>query len=73
MKGIIRGNYREKIYSELDLASLQDKRWYRQLCDFYKILNNISPNYLSNTIPSTTRSYSSRHAYNILLVRNNNN
>ena len=42
MKGIIRGNYREKIYSELDMASLQDKRWYRQLCGFYKILDNIS-------------------------------
>ena len=36
--GAIRGTSREKIYSELGLESLQDRRWYKKLCVFYKIL-----------------------------------
>ena len=47
----IRGTSREKIYSELGLESLQDRRWYRKLYVFYKILNNMSPKYLSYIIP----------------------
>ena len=53
--GVIRGTSREKVDSELGLESLQDRRWYRKLCVFYKILNNMSPKYLSDTIPSTKR------------------
>ena len=30
--GAIRGTSREKVYSELGLESLQDRRWYRKLC-----------------------------------------
>ena len=71
--GAIRGTSREKIFSELSLESLQDRRWYRKLCVFYKILNNMSPKYLSDIIPSTTRRYSSRNANNIPLVRANTN
>ena len=56
--GAIRGSSREKVYSELGLESLQDRRSYRKLCVFYKILNNMSPKYLSDIIPSTTRRYS---------------
>ena len=43
------------------------------MCVFYKILNNISPKYLFDIIPSTTRRYSSRNENNIPLVRVNNN
>ena len=71
--GATRGTYKEKIYSKLGLESLQGTRWYRKLCAFYKILTNISPIYLSDTIPSTSRTYSSRDANNIPLVRVNNN
>ena len=71
--GVIRGTSREKVYSELGLESLQDRRWYRKLCVFYKILNNMLPKYLSDIIPSTTRRYSSRNENNIPLVRVNNN
>ena len=71
--GAIRGTSREKVYSELGLESLQDRRWYRKLCVFYKILDNMSPKYLSDIIPSTTRRYSSRNENNIPLVRVNNN
>ena len=59
----IRGTSRKKIYSELGLESLQDRRWYRKLSVFYKILNTISPIYLRNVLPSN----------NIPLLRVNNN
>ena len=58
-----------KIYSELGLESLQN----RKLCTFYKILNSMSRKYLSEIIPSFTRRYVSRNANSILLVRVNNN
>ena len=71
--GAICGTSREKIYSELGLESLQGRRWYRKLCVFYKILNNMSPKYLGDIIPSTNRRYSSRNTNNIPLVRANTN
>ena len=58
-----------KIYSELGLESLQN----RKLCTFYKILNSLSRKYLSEIIPSFNRRFVSRNANSILLVRVNNN
>ena len=37
------------------------------------LLNNMSPKYLSDIIPSTTKRYYSKNANNIPLVRANNN
>ena len=48
----IRGSSREKIYQELSLESLQHQRRYRKLCNFYKIYNEKSPDYLSQLIPT---------------------
>ena len=64
--GTIRGTSREKIYN---IKSLQVRRRYKKLCVLYKILNNMSPKYLSDIIASTTRRYSSRNVNNIPLVR----
>ena len=36
--GGIRGSSREKLYLELGLESLQQRRWYRKLCSFYESL-----------------------------------
>ena len=41
--GAIRGNYSEKLYQELGLESLQQRRWYRKLCTFFKIIKEKSP------------------------------
>ena len=42
--GAVSGTSREKIYSELGLESLQDRRWYRIFFFFFcKILANMSP------------------------------
>ena len=35
--GAIRGTLKEKLYQELGLESLQQRRWFRKLCTFYKI------------------------------------
>ena len=40
--GAIRGSSREKLYQELGLETLQQRRWYRKLCCFYKILKSVS-------------------------------
>ena len=41
--GAIRGSSREKLYHELGLESLHDRRWYRKLCFYYKITHNDCP------------------------------
>ena len=38
--GAIRGTSREKLFEELGLESLQQRRWYRKLCYFYKIFRD---------------------------------
>ena len=55
IKGAIRRTSREKMCSELGLESLQERHCYRKLCVFYKILKGMSPKYLSDIIPSTSR------------------
>ena len=35
--GAIRGSSREKLYQELGLEPLQQRRWYRKLCFFFQI------------------------------------
>ena len=35
--GVIRGCSREKLYQELGVESLQQLRWFRKLCYFFKI------------------------------------
>ena len=50
--GAIRGSSREKLYQELSLESLQQRRWYRKLCLFFKIIKNQSPKYLFELIPT---------------------
>ena len=55
----IRGSSREKLYQELDLGSLQLRRWYRKLCFLYKIYNK--PGYLTQLIPTRNEAYQTRH------------
>ena len=42
--GAIRGSSREKLYKELGLESLQDRRWYRNYI-IYKTMHNDCPLY----------------------------
>ena len=37
--GTIRGTSKEKLCEELGFETMKDRRWFRRLCCFYKILN----------------------------------
>ena len=50
--GAIRGTSKQKIYQELGLESLADRRWLHRLCLFYKIKNGLSPAYLDKYMPT---------------------
>ena len=43
---------RDKLYSELVLESLADRRFYRRLIAFYKIVNKEAPQYLIDYLPT---------------------
>ena len=49
--GCFRGTSREKLYFELGLESLADRRLSRRLIFFYKIIRGLAPTYLSNVLP----------------------
>ena len=52
--GAIRGFSREKLYQELGLEIFQQRRWYRKICCFHKIL------YLYSIIPTHNMCYRGR-------------
>ena len=49
--GAIQGTSSESFYKELGLKSLQNRRWYKKMTFFYKILNGLTPKYLFEIIP----------------------
>ena len=61
LTGAIRGSSREKLYQELGLESLQQRRWYRKLCYFFKLTKNKSPKYLFNYISTVRSTYRTRN------------
>ena len=67
--GAVRGTSREKLYQELGFESLQQRRWYRKLCCLFKIINNQSPRYLFQLVPSPNTRYFSRNSENIPQLR----
>ena len=73
LTGAIRGTSKGKIYQKLGLESLRDRRWYRKLCLFYKILKNENPKYLFSLIPTRRSLYSARNIHNIPLVNTKHN
>ena len=50
--GCFRGTSRDKLYSELGLESLADRRFYRRLIAFYKIVNKKAPQHLIDYPPT---------------------
>ena len=64
-----RGSSSEKLYQKLGLESLQNRRWFRKLCQFHKILKSKSPRYLFNSIPTKLRVHNTRYCDNILLLK----
>ena len=63
--GSIRGFSREKLNQEIGLETLQQRRWYRKLCYFHKILKSQSLKYLYSIIPMHNMSYRKRQCNKI--------
>ena len=51
VSGAWKGTNRTKIYNELGWESLDERRMFRRLTQFYKIMSNLTPNYLRIPIP----------------------
>ena len=61
----IRDSSREKLYYELGSETLHQRRWYRKICCFYKILKSQSPKYVYSIIPIHSMSYRTRQCNKI--------
>ena len=48
--GAIRGTSRERLYRELGLETLNNRRWSRKLFFFHKIIKGFSPSYLQKIL-----------------------
>ena len=66
--GVNRGTSKEKLYNELDLESLQNRRWFRKLSFLYKVIANQSLSYLFNVIPKNNITHQTRGSDNIPLL-----
>ena len=51
VSGAWRGTSTDKVLQELGWETLAHRRWYRRLCQFYKIINNNCPEYLGTHLP----------------------
>ena len=61
--GAWKGTSRKKLYEELGWESLSQRRWSRRLVLFYKIVNDITPDYTRYPIPQLPQAmYSFRNA-----------
>ena len=61
--GTIKGTSRDRLYQELGLEYLSDRRRCRRLVYFYDIVNFSSPKYLSDLLPEKRRSYNPERAH----------
>ena len=61
--GAVKGACRDKIYQELGLESLADRRWSRKLIFFHKIILGLQPSYLQNYLTpcNNVRAYLTRY------------
>ena len=55
--GAIKRTSQLKIYNELGLESLKFRRWFRQMCVFYKIKTTQIPKYLYEVLSTESHTY----------------
>ena len=58
--GSIKGASQVKLYNEIGLESLEFRRWFTELCLFYKIKKTGLPEYLFNMIPQSNHQHNPR-------------
>ena len=62
--GAIKGISRERLYKQLGLESLCNRRWYRKLVFFYKIVEGLAPSYLQSCLLlGNERAYNTRSSF----------
>ena len=72
--GAIRGTSRERIYQELGLEHLSQRRWYRRLCMFWKIVNYLNfPAYLKGYLPRMQFSHNENRSKLFATMHSNTN
>jgi hypothetical protein len=62
VSGCWQGTSREKLYLELGWESLKDRRHYRRLVQYYKIINDLTPGYLKDSIKPIPANITKRYA-----------
>ena len=67
--GAIKGTSREKLYQELGLEYLQQRRWMRRLCLFYKVVSTKLPAYIYDIIPPVRQSQRHPNTFNSISCR----
>ena len=60
--GTIKGTSRDRLYQELGLESLKDRRRFRRLVYFFNIVHHYCPKYLSDLLPDKQRSFNPQRA-----------
>ena len=65
--GAMKGTSRSRLLEELSWEDMKTRRSMHKLVLYYKILNNLTPNYLSDFLPQTVQQRS------VLLLRNSEN
>ena len=67
--GAIRDSSREKLYQELGLEYLHDRRWMRRLCLFCKVLLNKVPKYIYELISPFRHSFRNPNSFTSFACR----
>ena len=72
--GTWKGTSLNKIYDELGWEPLSKRRWFRRLVQFFKIQNNLTPQYLKTPVPTPrTHLYGTRTGNDIPNMKCNKN
>ena len=64
--GAWKGSSTQKIYDELGWESLHHRRYFRRITQFFKIMNDLTPQYLVDPVPMPRRHLFGRHPTNDL-------
>ncbi len=70
--GAVRGTSHQKIYSETNCKPLRDRRYVSKLTTFYKMTNNLVPDYVCQLVPPTVSSNTNYNLRNSSNIRNLN-
>ena len=65
-----KGTNTDKLPEELGWETLGNRRCYRRLCLFYKIVNNQPPEYLRDYVPDENRNYNQLRHINVFIYEN---